>query len=796
MTQAQIKSGDDVTRLMNLKSGEDVTDLINGTTSEPVSKPEVKNEPKVESGFLSKVWNTLSSPLTNIPSDVANYLADKIDIPSLERSPLAARAQGFIAGAGQGIGNIATSLTSPIDLGALLLSGGSSLAARGGLNTIAKGMALGSKALSAPVAAHGASEIAQGNPMGIAEIAGGVAGMRQAVPMPKIAGINNVADNIVNQPIVDTPITKDSPFFTKNNILTDEQLLKQYEPIHPDWKSEPSIISDLLRDARKYGVDISKFNDLEDLDNAVSNATPGMKIQDYVNQAETEIKNNLNKVRPMDLPNDSSKTIDINSKSTKLIEAGEIPPTRVGTIATMKDFTIAKYKKALEEGYVFDSLTDDGKYQMRYTGVKTQQPILETEVGNIRPTTRNINKLGPINDAKKTSIASEVLNLPRAVMASNDFSAPLRQGLPLIHKKQFWTSLDDMFKAYGSEEAFREIQQSIADKPLFRKRVGAKGEVLPSFADDAGLKLTDLTDLNSREEALMSTWAEKVPGVRRSNRAYTAFINKLRADTFESLIDSGKVFNPDVESNIALAKEIGKFVNTATGRGDLGALESSAVALNSTFFAPRLIASRVQMLNPHYYITADPFVRKEALKSLLAVVGTGTAVGQLAKMAGAEVGTDSNSSDFGKIKIGDVRLDPFAGFQQYAVLASKMISGKASSSVTGNTYKLGAKFGRDTRLDVAGRFVDNKLNPVLNFATGMLRGKNALGQPFDVPEEIASRFTPIFLQDLKQLLTENPKLIPFRKGGADYEQFMEHLDNLPFAVPAAFGMGMQQYDKR
>ena len=76
--------------------------------------------------------------------------------------------------------------------------------------------------------------------------------------------------------------------------------------------------------------------------------------------------------------------------------------------------------------------------------------------------------------------------------------------------------------------------------------------------------------------------------MRRSNRAYTAFLNNLRADTFESLIRDTKVFtegsqvnsmNPSIV-NIPLARSLADFVNTASGRGSLGKLESSAVALN------------------------------------------------------------------------------------------------------------------------------------------------------------------------------------------------------------------------
>jgi hypothetical protein len=490
---------------------------------------------------------------------------------------------------------------------------------------------------------------------------------------------------------------------------------------------------------------------------------------------------------------------------------------KIGQKVTLRQATPEIIKKAKEQGWVFDSLTDDGKFKIRYEGTPGQQPILEGEVGTHRP------RLGPAADVKKSNPVVEAANFPRAVMASVDMSAPLRQGLPLIHKSGFWKAIPAMVKSWGSEEAFNAVQQSIADKPLFKPRVGPGGTTLPSFADDAGLKLTDLTDLSSREEAVMSTWAEKIPGVRRSNRAYTAFLNKLRADTFENLVRDGKVFGADGETNLPLARSLADFVNYSSGRGSLGKAERAAVILNSTFFAPRLIASRVKILNPYTYINpkTDAFTRKEAIKSLLALAGAGNAMVGLAKMSGAEVENDPASSDFGKIKIGNVRLDPWAGAQQYIVAANRILrpreariesmeggsdtgiapidmatgfagspGGKFKSSVSGREYFLGEKYGGSSRLDVAGRFLEGKANPIINFATGLLRGKDLAGQPFNVPDEVAKRFVPIFVQDVIELASENPELLP---GIADIIGGNIHPENLPAAAPSFFGMGMQRY---
>lgn len=396
--------------------------------------------------------------------------------------------------------------------------------------------------------------------------------------------------------------------------------------------------------------------------------------------------------------------------------------------------------------------------------------------------------IGPIVDRKQNSLTKEILNLPRGIMASYDLSAPGRQGLPLIGHKAWWTSWGDMVKSMGSEQAFKDVQNSIASKPLF-KDYGSG-----SFANRAGLHLTDLTNLSNREEQLMSTWAEKVPGVRASNRAYTAYLNKLRADTFENLINKAKILNQTTgEFNMKQAGDIAKFINTATGRGSLGNLEKYATELNSTFFSPRLIASRLNMLNPMYYWSLSPYARKEAIKSLFAVAGAGTLISQLGKMAGGTVESDMTSSDAGKLKIGNTRIDPYAGFQQYIVLANRLAQNQTKSSVSGKTTELGKKYGSPTRLDILENFGESKLNPALSLAVGILKGKNVAGQLYNIPEEVAQRFVPLFLQDLKSVATENPNLIP---GYSDLGLSNTDFSRGVLALPGAFGAGIQNYPSK
>src|SRR5205823_4555298 len=130
------------------------------------------------------------------------------------------------------------------------------------------------------------------------------------------------------------------------------------------------------------------------------------------------------------------------------------------------------------------------------------------------------------------------------------------------------------------------------------------------------------------------------------------------------------------------------------------------------------------------------------------------------------------------------RLDPYAGFQQYIVAASRLIMGETTSSINGKTTEFDGKYGHPTREDVVSNFGRSKLAPLVSFADAMMRGKDPTGQPFhmlpnslDDRGKVADLFIPLLIQDVMDLAASDPKL-------------------LPLAIPAGFGMGLQTYQKK
>ena len=350
------------------------------------------------------------------------------------------------------------------------------------------------------------------------------------------------------------------------------------------------------------------------------------------------------------------------------------------------------------------------------------------------------------------------LNIPRSIMASFDLSAPFRQGLVVStrHPSIFFKNFKPMIKAMGSERFYQTAIDDIQARPTYPMMVEAK------------LAITRLEkSVGGREEQFASDVAEHIPvvgrGIRGSGRAYTAFLDKTRADVFDHLLTQAQSQGRNVQDEKFL-HDLGRYVNAATGRGNLPkGLQGSAKALNTFFFSPRLLASRLDLIfSPVTYAKADPFIRKEALRSMFQLAGTASTLVALAsQIPGVRTVTDPRNPDWGKIKIGNTRLDIGGGFQQPLRLFAQLATASAISSTTGKKLNLTANgFGQPTRLDLLLRFFEGKESPLASVGTDYLRNSNQVGQKFSWGSEAYQHLTPLLVQDVRDLYND-------RKGGMD-----------------------------
>lgn len=272
----------------------------------------------------------------------------------------------------------------------------------------------------------------------------------------------------------------------------------------------------------------------------------------------------------------------------------------------------------------------------------------------------------------------------------------------------------------------------------------------------AKLAVADIT-----EEAFPSQLPEKIPGLgrlyRASQDAYTAFLQRQRADIFDKYVQIAKKNGVDLSSDKEL-QSIGKLVNSLTGRGHLGKVEPAADAFNALFFAPRLFKSHIDTLTAHQLQKdVTPFVRKQAAINLLEIVsGTATVLALANAMWPKSVELDPRSSDFGKVKIGDTRFDVSGGMAGVITLASRLapamtlgaIKPKTKSTSTGTLTEMNTgEFGSRTTMDVFTDFMTNKLAPVPHAVTAILKGQDSDGNQPTPTSLAADLYAPISIQN-------------------------------------------------
>lgn len=367
-----------------------------------------------------------------------------------------------------------------------------------------------------------------------------------------------------------------------------------------------------------------------------------------------------------------------------------------------------------------------------------QRDLLKSKI------TAEVNKLRPKTFGQKVA---EVVAVPRSLITSIDLSAPLRQGsvLSLANPRLAAKSVVPMLRAMRSEVNAKAIENDIKARPNFEKY------------EESGLYLAPLDEtsrLSKREEAYMSTLAEKFPGVRPSERAYVTYLNKLRADTFDMFEKSLPNAKPEELAAVA------DFINTATGRGKLGATgERAAGLLTNIFFSPRYLTSRVQM------ITGEPFysqagragearARKLVARTYLQYAGTVTGIILLAKQGGAEVETDPRHTDFLKLKSGNTVVDVLAGLQQAGTFLSRIATGKKITAGDKEKDLTQPGFKGDTRLSVAGDFLRGKAAPVPGSIMNLLSGTDIAGKPANLKTEAVRLTVPMSWPDVYQAAKE------------------------------------------
>ena len=305
------------------------------------------------------------------------------------------------------------------------------------------------------------------------------------------------------------------------------------------------------------------------------------------------------------------------------------------------------------------------------------------------------------NQQKALDKIAKVANIPRSIMASMDISAIFNQGLipVLSHPSIGLKAIGQMRKSMFSGDEFKDWHEEIKDSPRY------------SIAIDSGLRITDPYSpfLEAREEVFGGGYAEvaadKIFGEKRNplripERAYTQFLNKMRWDLFNRLVDKWEYDGKTIRNSKDLYEFTAKFVNDITGSGHLPfGLEQYAGFFNSLFFSPRMLMSRLWLLAaPYYMYHAPKELRGEYLKEMGKSMATVAAVVMAfylrSKMQDDDdpnkfsVELDPRSSDFFKIRQGNTRWNPLGGFQPILRLGAQVAMRQRKSTTTGQVTSL------------------------------------------------------------------------------------------------------------
>ncbi len=399
--------------------------------------------------------------------------------------------------------------------------------------------------------------------------------------------------------------------------------------------------------------------------------------------------------------------------------------------------------------------------------------------------------------------AKETGNVVRLWETAADLSAVLRQGglYTFGHPiKALTQSVPRMLNATLSEKAYDRRMYDLVHSP--------DGKF---FTQNGGF-LSEPGKMSGKEEAFLGRWLSRRPDkadwknvlklplnvarevVSGSERAYSSYLNEARITLFGKLRDS-------VIRNGRMTKEeaasLATFTNDWTGRATLpGGAEKSAAWLANFLFSPRYLWSRVRVLTGAN-LAGGTMATRKAIASEYARSAMGLALFYGAIQAAdndAKVEWDPRSSDFGKIRFGNFRLDPLTGLSQIGVFLTRTGTGEFKSSDTGQVHDLRKKtfglrpatrkagpFESDMK-DVLFDFAANKAAPLPGIGLDVTIGRNREGEKNKgaTGQQIAKQaLVPISVNDVYDAMRDQG----YGRGAA-------------LSLLAILGMGTQLHDKK
>lgn len=496
----------------------------------------------------------------------------------------------------------------------------------------------------------------------------------------------------------------------------------------PAPKPTPTEQGAKLNAMRERIAELRDQIDRAELDPAAVNAERLAKLQRLAAELETQLEEGF---RPLREPDTSIPTTDAVEAARRQVRDLELLMRTEDSMADLEDQL--RRHAAGELG----ALKVSAPEQRILTNAALENALIRE-----KQLKRQVDEI--IESLRKRTFGEKVVEtllVPRTLLTIGDLSATLRQGLllsasrPVTASRAFVASLKSMF----NENTADAIALAIERRPHALEGIKAK-----LYLSEHG------SGLRGSEEHFVGNFAERIPGLRRvvraSNRAMVTTLNMLRVAAFDGFIEA----HPEAtrEQRTAFAQ----YVNAASGRGNVKWGPDIVKKANAIFFAPRYAISRFQALYSPFKNINDPIVRNAILKDFGALLGTGLSVMYLASLAGADVGMDPSESDFGKIIVGDTRIDIWGGLLSPArlILQTLALPAQAAGLV---------ELEKDIDpLEAAADFLKYKTSPAITVPLALFKGENVIGQEQEAYETLLRAVFPLGWQDTWDVYrnTEDP----------------------------------------
>jgi hypothetical protein len=386
---------------------------------------------------------------------------------------------------------------------------------------------------------------------------------------------------------------------------------------------------------------------------------------------------------------------------------------------------------------------------------------------------------------KALEFAEEASGVTKNLQTGFDVSATFRNTLGLTARQMvhdpagFVKNFHKMVTSY-SEKKFDQHVAQIEAQPEWQEALDSGLRLSKNASDHDLFQKTDHVanwiKAQTQSPHLAVRALAQIPekGMLGAARAYTMYQNAVMLDAFKA----GKKMIAQ-EGNVTTSKvrEMNTVINMLGNRHQPSFLkgkenETWARAANTALYSPNMIASAAKTIvnlgipaeiGPRVLRAGREFesaaARKMFQQSMRSTMGFGTSVLALtyfaAQSAGLkpEIETDPVSNDFGTVRFGHTKVNPWGPYQQYIRMGAQIVTGKEKLRGSGRVQKTDIS-------KIVSRWGRGKLSPLAGAAWSIGSGSTGAGREtasvqgrLNVLSELAS---PINLGDIKDIAQENP----------------------------------------